>query len=142
MKTQFLIIAVIFACNVVFSQNHEARVKITDIKNNSGNILYAVYNNAKTFNDEENFVLSGSFSAQKGTITFTLKNLPAGEYAISVLHDENNNKKLDTNILGIPKEGFGFSKNPRVTFSEPGFDETKFMLNKNKDITINMKYFL
>ncbi len=142
MKTQFIIFALIFAGNVIFSQTYEIIVKITDIKNNSGNILYAVYNNESVFNDGENFVMSAALKAQSGTITFTLKGLPAGEYAISVLHDENENGKMDTNILGIPKEGFGFSQNPKVTFSEPGFDDVKFILNKRKSITINMKYYL
>jgi uncharacterized protein (DUF2141 family) len=31
-----------------------------------------------------------------------------GKYAIAVIHDENCNGKLDTNMFGIPKEGYGF----------------------------------
>jgi uncharacterized protein (DUF2141 family) len=47
--------------------------------------------------------------------------VPPGRYAAVVIHDENSNMKLDRNFLGIPKEGFGFSNNPRVAFSAPPF---------------------
>lgn len=50
------------------------------------------------------------------TLTF---HLPAGRYAVAVLHDENSNRKLDRNFLGIPKEGFGFANNPRVALKAP-----------------------
>ena len=40
-------------------------------------------------------------------------NLPAGNYAVQVMHDENENNKLDTNFMGMPIEGYGFSNNPR-----------------------------
>jgi uncharacterized protein (DUF2141 family) len=47
--------------------------------------------------------------------------VPSGRYAAVVIHDENSNMKLDRNFFGIPKEGFGFSNNPRVAFSAPSF---------------------
>lgn len=45
------------------------------------------------------------------TITVVFENLEPGDYAVSVIHDRNNNGKLDTNTLGIPKEGFAFGNN-------------------------------
>lgn len=50
------------------------------------------------------------------TLTF---HLPAGRYAVAVLHDENENHKLDRNFFGIPKEGFGFANNPHVGLKAP-----------------------
>ena len=47
--------------------------------------------------------------------------LPAGRYAVVVIHDENSNMKLDRNFFGVPREGFGFSHNPRISFSAPSF---------------------
>ena len=52
--------------------------------------------------------------------------LPPGRYAVVVLHDENSNHKLDRNFVGIPKEGFGFSNNPKVNLTAPGFDKAVF----------------
>jgi uncharacterized protein (DUF2141 family) len=48
--------------------------------------------------------------------------LPAGRYAVAVLHDENSNRKLDRNFLRVPKEGFGFANNPSVRLTAPSFD--------------------
>ena len=53
--------------------------------------------------------------------------VPAGRYALSVFHDENANQKLDT-FVGIPKEGFGFSRNPLVRFGPPRFDKVSIEL--------------
>ena len=71
--------------------------------------------------------------------------IPAGTYAASVWHDENDNKKFDKNLMGIPKEGYGFS-NDAVTgghfhFRPPDFEDAAFMVGKdNMRIIINMKY--
>jgi uncharacterized protein (DUF2141 family) len=51
--------------------------------------------------------------------------VPPGRYAAVVIHDENSNMKLDRNFFGIPKEGFGFSNNPRVAFSTPSFQSAE-----------------
>ena len=58
-------------------------------------------------------------------ITISFADLAPGTYAVLVMHDENGNGKLDSNILGIPKEGYGFSNNPNV-MRKPYFDEAKF----------------
>jgi uncharacterized protein (DUF2141 family) len=67
-------------------------------------------------------------------LTLTFSDLKPGTYAVMVMHDENGNGKLDSNMLGIPKEGYGFSNNPRV-MRRPNFDETKFDV-KAADISI------
>jgi uncharacterized protein (DUF2141 family) len=65
--------------------------------------------------------------SEKGTVTIHFSDLAPGKYAVSVMHDENGNGKLDSNILGIPKEGYGFSNNPRV-MRKPTFDEASIEL--------------
>lgn len=50
-----------------------------------------------------------------------------GQYALALFHDENANGRLDT-ILGIPREGFGFSRNPAVHFGAPKFDEASITI--------------
>lgn len=65
-----------------------------------------------------------------------------GRYAVSVIHDENGNGKLDT-VVGIPREGFGFSRNPRVRFGPPSFDAVRIDLRPG--ITrqqVRMQYLL
>jgi len=56
-----------------------------------------------------------------GTRTLTFRAVQPGDYAIAIFHDANSNRKLDT-FMGIPKEGFGFSRNPTIRFGAPRFD--------------------
>jgi len=57
--------------------------------------------------------------ARGATVVF--RGITPGDYGVVALHDENANMKLDKNIFGIPKEGFGFANNPRVSFAPPPF---------------------
>ena len=57
----------------------------------------------------------------------TFRSVPPGDYALAVFHDANGNRKLDT-ILGIPREGFGFSRNPTIAFGAPRFDKVSIEL--------------
>jgi len=71
----------------------------------------------------------------------TFKDIPDGTYAISVLHDQNDYGKMDKNIMGIPKEGYGASNNPRKRMGPPGFDEAKFSVNQpQQTIEIKLMY--
>ena len=65
-----------------------------------------------------------------------------GRYAVTVAHDENSNQKLDT-TLGIPREGFGFSRNPKIRFGAPKFDEVSIQLGPaSTSLDVRMQYLL
>lgn len=67
-------------------------------------------------------------SVPSGQKALHLDGLPHGNYAAAVIHDENNNAKLDT-LAGIPREGFGFSRNPVIRFGPPRFAAARFTLD-------------
>ena len=70
------------------------------------------------------------------------KDVPAGRYAVSVFHDENANQKLDT-LVGIPKEGFGFSRNPVIRFGPPRFNKVSIEFPPGFTRTsVRMQYLL
>jgi uncharacterized protein (DUF2141 family) len=77
----------------------------------------------------------------KTTLTITIEDLPPGTYAISALHDENGDHRLQT-ALGIPREGFGFSNNPTIFFGPPSFKTTAVQINDKPIAPIKMKYLL
>ena len=113
-------------------------VRVTDLINHDGSIHYLIFNSKDGYpDDEKKGFLKGTIKASESS--FTLKGLPDGEYSVSLVHDENNNQKLDT-ILGIPREGFAFSNNPRVYFGPPSFDKTKVRIEKDTDIKVKIKY--
>lgn len=68
--------------------------------------------------------------------------LAPGSYAVSIIHDANDNAKLDT-LMGIPREGFGFSRNPFIAFGPPRFSAARFQLNPGEsEQTVRMRYML
>ncbi|NJN52817.1 MAG: DUF2141 domain-containing protein [Gammaproteobacteria bacterium] len=67
--------------------------------------------------------------ARVGSVTFSTDALPAGEYAIRVMHDVNGNSKLDANFVGMPTEPFGFSNDAAGSFGPPKWDAAKFTLD-------------
>lgn len=60
---------------------------------------------------------------EAGTLRF--EGVPSGTYAIAIVHDENGNGRLDKLVM-VPREGFGFSRNPPIRFGPPRFEETAF----------------
>ena len=76
------------------------------------------------------------------THEFRFDALPVGSYAIAVIHDENDNARLDT-VLGIPREGFGFSRNPAIGFGPPRFTAARFAIDDgHNEQDVRMRYLL
>ena len=119
-------------------------VVVEGLRNDSGRVLAALYRGSEGFpNNDEKSVARNNFPIEKGIATFTFDKLPTGEYALSLFHDENDNSKLDTGAFGIPKEGFGFSNDPKIRFSSPKFSEAMFKIEPNETehkIVVHMKY--
>ena len=110
-------------------------IEISDLRNNNGQIQFELSN------EQEVRVVALTRSISDNKCRIVIDNLKPGKYSFKFFHDENKNEKLDTNILGIPKEGFGFSNNPSMTFGPPAFDKTIFELKESKVIKCKPKYF-
>ncbi|WP_347812453.1 DUF2141 domain-containing protein [Sphingomonas sp. PP-CC-3A-396] len=82
--------------------------------------------------------LTRSIPANVHTTSFP--GLPQRGYALAVIHDENSNAKLDT-IAGIPREGYGFSRNAAVRFGPPRFSAARFMVAGDAEMQqVKMRY--
>jgi uncharacterized protein (DUF2141 family) len=114
-------------------------VVISNIKNERGYIHVALYNNKEIFLKKH--WRGETVNAAKGHVKVTFTDLPEGEYAIGIIHDENKNEKLDKNLLGIPIEGYGFSNNASGFLGSPKFEQASFHFPTRKEISISMKYF-
>ncbi len=123
------------------SQLGKIEVVIDNLKSNDGVVRLHLYDksNAEFFprKTRKAFVRKENKPADK-KVRFVIDSLPFGEYALTTHHDENNNRKIDKNFLGLPNEGWGISNNPTVVLSLPDFEEAKVVLNK-KTITIHIK---
>ena len=68
--------------------------------------------------------------------------IPAGNWALAVIHDENGNGRLDT-FAGIPREGVGFSRNPHISFGPPRFRSAEFAVAGSPTAQdVRLRYFL
>jgi uncharacterized protein (DUF2141 family) len=98
-------------------------VRIEALRNNNGTVYVSLFDNKKAFGDNKGAVVSVQARPANRTAVVMLDNVAPGRYALSFIHDENDNKKLDTNWIGIPKEGFGYSKDAMGKFGPPKFDD-------------------
>ncbi len=118
-------------------------VKIPNIKNSTGNIACAIFESPEGFPNK----FLGSAKAiiikkiQKTKAQCNFSDIPPGTYAIAVIHDENMNGELDTNWLGVPTEGYGFSNTTIDEFGAPAFSAATFPYDGQKiDLTIRLYY--
>lgn len=121
----------------VLAQN-ELVVEVQGVRSSDGNINVAVYNKADGFLKFEGVYKSDSTKAIAGKTKIRIENLPSGEYALAVFHDENGNNILDTNWLGIPREPVGFSNSRMKTFGPPSFHECSFSLHSNRSVEVRL----
>jgi uncharacterized protein (DUF2141 family) len=139
---KFLFTILLFFVSVTFVFSQSLKVNIIGIRNNTGNIRLAFYNNSKAF-DEERALFIKTIS-KKNTknkhIQITLSNLKPGIYGIAILDDENENEKMDYGWV-LPEEGFGFSDYYHEGMKRPKFDAFKFELKENEKIVeIKLRY--
>jgi uncharacterized protein (DUF2141 family) len=138
MKKIILIIVVIFSGISATNAQEETfnlTVNIAGLNSDKGSLLVGVYNNADSFLKTRFKSDIIKIKDKKAVVIF--KNIPKGEYAVSFVHDENDNKKMDTNFIGIPKEDFGCSNNATGFMGPPKYNDAKFQFTENK--TINIK---
>jgi uncharacterized protein (DUF2141 family) len=137
---KILLITILIFCGAQATSAQEKifdlTINISGLNSNKGTLVVAIYDQKEAFLKKEFISDTVKIKNKKSVITF--KNLPQGEYAVSFLHDENNNKKMDTNFFGIPKEGYGCSNNAKGFMGPPKYDDAKFQLTANKIIQIKI----
>jgi uncharacterized protein (DUF2141 family) len=118
-------------------------IHVTDLRNHKGQLIFGVFRSADGFPTVPNKSVNWQVKTiGDDTVVFTAM-LPPGRYGASVLHDENNNGKLDTNMLGIPVEGYGETNNPKPKTRAATFQESLFTLPATgATMTISIQYFL
>ncbi len=119
-------------------------LKATGLKNSEGNIIFALYNKEGSLPDEnfKNYYKKEIVSIVDEKAEFTFNNLAHGLYAVTILHDENDNEKIDKKfMLPLPKEGIGFSNFDDFGLNNrPNFRKTSFNLVKDTTIAVKIIY--
>ena len=135
-KIAVIVIISMFSSTSNAQSTYNLTVKVEEADNNDGKMLIAVYNSESDF-------LDTTYKGTQSTITdngcvVTFENIPEGIYAVSIFHDENDNDKLDSNFIGIPKEDYGCSNNAKGFMGPPKWKDAKFELKSDKTITITL----
>ncbi len=128
MKKFGILIAICLFTLSLKAQEETVTVSVTieNVLNDKGTVMASLHN-SETFMKAAG-VIDLQEAAQKGSVTFTFENVVPGTYAIMVLHDENDNKRMDFEANGMPKENYGISGNEMPmgppTFADAQFDVT------------------
>jgi uncharacterized protein (DUF2141 family) len=133
MKKNSVIALIVSAmlCFSFYDENNAAiQVRITGIESNKGQLALLLFKGGDGFpSDNTKAIRQVVIPVVSPATVYTFSDLPMGTYAITVMHDENKNDKLDTNMFGIPEEGIGVSNNALNMFGPPVFNECAFNLN-------------
>ncbi len=131
------------ACDAVGPSQAALHVSVRGMRSAKGNITITIYP------DDAAHFLDGKYKVARQQVPTTLPVtvacfvLPApGFYAVALFHDENADGHLNTNALGIPTEGYGFSNNPTLYFGPPDLSRVRFALHAGDNrVDVRMKYY-
>jgi uncharacterized protein (DUF2141 family) len=139
MKMKFAkLAAVCMALSMAPAYAADLTVEIKGLASANGKVLIALYDKADGWMKQG--LKTAGAPAQKDSVTYEFKDLPMGDYALSIHHDENGNGKFDTNLVGMPVEPYGFSNDAMGNFGPPTFEQAKFKLDSDKKtVTLSLK---
>ena len=124
--------------SLIPTNNPELTIKISNIEKLKGEIKVGIFNNETNFLKDGYAIKNYSIKVQNNTATLIISDLPKGEYAVTMYHDENSDNKMNTNFIGIPKEPYGFSNNIKPKMSAPKYKDCKFTFSENKTVQIKL----
>tara|TARA_Y100000588_G_C13530364_1_gene617492 strand:- start:44 stop:511 length:468 start_codon:yes stop_codon:yes gene_type:complete len=118
------------------SATTEIILQVKGFENLDGNLAIAMSNTSEQFMSNIESYKDTIIDVNSSDMTLVIEDVIPGTYAISIFHDENENGELDVGAFNIPQEGFGFSNNPNIGFSQPDFNDCKFVLEEEQSLTI------
>jgi uncharacterized protein (DUF2141 family) len=137
------VLSILPFCACLFLQAQNIELRINHIKNENGTIQIMVFQDSLSYHRDNPFQILRFQKATmvKGEMTIALS-LKPGEYGIILLDDENDTEVMEYNVLGLPKEGFGFAGYYHRGIRRPEFDDFKFTVGSERIIReIRVKYF-
>lgn len=136
-STSFLntCVATVF-CSSAFAAN--LTVDVTDITALEGTLMIALYDSETAYAGNGQPTAAQRIAVSQAEVQVLFGGLNDGDYAIKIMHDENDNGELDTNLLGIPSEGYGFSNNAGQ-FGPASFEEARFSVAGDTVLAIKIR---
>lgn len=126
-------------------------VKVSGLRNSQGQLAVLVFDGAEGFPGDHRRAVRQAFIGLRdadgkprpeSALSATFADLPSGSYAVSVLHDEDGDRRMRTGLFGIPREGIGASNNPAMRFGPPSFGDAKVEIDEGGlSLSISVLYF-
>ena len=139
---RLLLIPLVLVVTAAGSPAADLEISVEKLRNLKGELHFCLTREPSHFPDCKGDPKAVTRSAPAGTRTIRIAGLAPGGYALAIFHDENRNRKLDM-LVGIPREGFGFSRNPVVRFGAPKFRQVRIDLRPGfTRETVRMQYVL
>lgn len=142
MKTgfSFLLSGLCILGSTAVQAQAKVQAVISNIENNKGVCRVCIFNNATSFNGEGGQpvqCVTAPVASRQSKAEFN--NLQPGRYAIFVFHDANSNNRMDKNFVGVPKEGYGASRNKLPFAAAPNFNNNAFNISAGTTTTVNIR---
>lgn len=138
MKNLVLTLVLAFTTLFSFAQDEGITITVTvdNLTSDNGKVLMSLHT-SETFMKGKG-IKNAETTIEDGKVTVTFENVLPGEYAILALHDENDNKRMDFEDNGMPKESFGMSNNV-IAMGPPQYEDAKFKVT-NEDLDLNIRF--
>ncbi|MCC5917197.1 MAG: DUF2141 domain-containing protein [Cryomorphaceae bacterium] len=141
-----MVFSVFLFLQILFSTSENSiEVEIHNVRNDKGQMLISLYNTSEGFPYEpKDYFTFPKENIDNGVMRVKIPINRPGNYALSVVDDENENLEMDKNFVGVPKEGFGFSNNALPKgLRPPAFDDAKFTVGEAPKtvVSVALKYY-
>ena len=120
-------------------QSFTLTLKVTGINDIKGELVIGIFDNQKDWLKKGHEFYKKKVKVTSNEETIVFKDLPPGEYAVSLYHDVNEDDKCNRNLIGYPTEGIGFSNEAKISIKAPGFKKASFTLQSDLEETIKLK---
>lgn len=137
----FFLLIILLWGSLVYAQEYTLTVQVSNIKEKKGTIILSVFNNINDFLKEGKEYCKQVIQVKDSFLQYTFMKVPKGHYAVALFHDVNGDMKCNKNLLGLPKEGFGFSRNYVPILRPPNFKEVEVEVNQNQKVWIKLIHF-
>ncbi|MGI9290850.1 MAG: DUF2141 domain-containing protein [Gammaproteobacteria bacterium] len=123
------------------ASNGVVEVRVEGVSSSKGTVYASIFLSAEGFPGDKDMAYDyRAAPAQNGSVVLTFDQVPAGKFVVAVLHDADSNEEMSFNLLGMPKEDYGFSRDARAKFGPPKFDKAAVSLQagENKQLTVRV----
>jgi uncharacterized protein (DUF2141 family) len=129
-----------FNCSFLSAQESEnignLKIVVSGLKNDQGDVKIGLFNSAGSFQGKSDKFRGSILSITDKRAEWLIENIPFGEYAVKLFHDEDKDDRIDRNFMGMPSESIGFSNNAKIGWGPPGFKKAKFLFHSKEMILV------